>query len=724
MNYDKFLSGKLYYGQTKGFDCLNINPILFDFQKDIVKWACKKGRCAIFADCGLGKTFMQITYANNIPAGKTIIFAPLSVNEQTIGEGIKLGINITRYDIKDECKIKICNYENIDKVNPDDYNCIIIDESSILKSVDSKTKMKIIEFAKNIEYRLACTATPAPNDISEIANHVEFLGIMKREEMLSKWFYNNGKNWVIKGHAINKFYEWMSTWGCFISKPSDLGYDDCGFDLPRLNIDNIVFDYEHKESKGGQLSIFNEKLHGIEDRIKIRKNTVNIKAQKIADIINNSNEQWICWCGIDLESKTLYSLIDDASNLTGSDSPEMKLQKINDFKQRKIKVLITKPKIAGFGMNFQNSHNAVFFGLSDSYESYYQCIRRQYRFGQKNDVNIYIAIAGNEQDILDNVNKKERQSREIMSNIVGKIKKYEEEEIKNTKHERIEYMTNKTIKDSYTVINGDSCVELRKIDSNSIDLSVFSPPFASLYTYSNSDRDLGNCQNESEFFVHFKYIVNELLRVIKPGRNVSVHCMNLPTRKIKDGYIGIKDFRGDIIRLFQDAGFIYHAEVCIQKNPQVAAIRTHAKGLMFKQMKKDSIDSRMGIPDYICTFKKPGENSVPIKNDISNDEWIKFAHPIWTDIRETYTLNSIKADKDEKHICPLQLDVIERIIRLYSNKKETVLSPFSGVGSEGYMALNLDRNFYGIELKEEYYNQSIVNLNRIIEGKKQCKLFY
>ena len=222
---------------------------------------------------------------------------------------------------------------------------------------------------------------------------------------------------------------------------------------------------------------------------------------------------------------------------------------------------------------------------------------------------------------------------------------------------------------------------------------------------------------------HFKFIAQELLRVIKPGRNVGVHCMNLPTKRSVDGFTGIKDFRGDIIRLFQSVGFIYHSEVCIDKNPQVAAIRTHAKGLMFKQLHKDSADSRMGLADYIVCFKKPGENKEPIVPDVDNETWIRLAHPIWYGIKETKTLNSIKADKDEKHMCPLQLETIENCLNLWSNKGDLVLSPFAGVGSEGYQSLLMNRRFVGIELKNEYFQTANTNLKKALAQRDEGKLF-
>lgn len=721
VEYKDFLKTKLDYGYSDGIKNIVLPEKLFDFQKAITKWACQKGRCAIFADTGLGKTFMQLAWAQNIVKetnGKVIIFAPLSVNEQTIEEGKKIFIEVSRYDEQDNQHIKICNYENLEKINPSDYLGVVLDESSILKSIDGVTRKNLIQFAQGIKYRLACTATPAPNDISEIANHTEFLGILKREEMLAKYFVNRenkGTGWEIKGHAVNAFYKWMATWAMFVKYPSDLGFSDEGFKLPGLNIEGKFFAYEFKKED----ELFSMGLKGIEDRIKIRKKTISTKADKIAEIVNTDKTQSIIWCGLNEEADVLSRSIKNSINLKGDDSDEEKIQAIRDFKSGKIKVLITKPKIAGFGLNFQNCHNVHFFGMSDSYESYYQCIRRCYRFGQKHNVNVRLWLAGDERDILTNVLRKEKTAQEISSQVIKYIRDYEKEEIKVTVHEKERYMTDETKTKNYHVYLGDSCEVMKTLKSDSIDFSIFSPPFASLYTYSSSERDLGNCQDDDEFFKHFAFIIKELLRITKEGRLVAVHCMNLPTKKVKHGYIGLIDFRGDIIRAFQKEGFIYHAEICIQKNPQAAAIRTHAKGLMFKQMHKDSSESRMGLADYVCVFKKPGESVIPVQSDVNNEEWIKFAHPIWTDIRETHTLNAREArsEKDEKHMCPLQLDVIERCIRLWSNKHDTVFSPFMGIGSEGVMAIKFDRVFKGIELKKEYYETAIKNLERICKDK-------
>ncbi len=266
---------------------------------------------------------------------------------------------------------------------------------------------------------------------------------------------------------------------------------------------------------------------------------------------------------------------------------------------------------------------------------------------------------------------------------------------------------------NWTVYNGDSCEVLKGLPDNSIGYSIFSPPFSSLYTYSNSERDLGNCKSDDDFYTHFKFITEQLFRVIQPGRLVSIHCMQIPAMKERDGYIGLKDFRGDLIRLFQSVGFIFHGEVTIWKDPLLEAVRTKALGLMHKQLCKDSSRCRPGLPDYVITMRKPGENQNLISHEngmvtyagadavkkgvYSHEVWRKYASPVWFDIRQGNTLNKngAREEKDERHVCPLQLDVIERCLVLWSNPGDIVLSPFAGIGSEGYQSIKMDRKFIG-----------------------------
>ena len=280
-----------------------------------------------------------------------------------------------------------------------------------------------------------------------------------------------------------------------------------------------------------------------------------------------------------------------------------------------------------------------------------------------------------------------------------------------------------TITERYALYNGDSCEILRGIPENSVHFEIYSPPFASLYTYSNSERDLGNCRTKSEFFRHFEFIIRELYRVLMPGRIMAVHCMNLPTSKERDGFIGIEDFRGELIRAFQAAGFLYHSEVCIWKDPVIAMQRTKALGLLHKQLKKDSCMSRQGIPDYLVVMRKPGENPERVTHTNESfpvDIWQRYASPIWTDINPSDTLqaSSARDEKDEKHICPLQLTVIRRALNLWTNPGDTVLSPFMGIGSEGVVSLQGGRRFVGVELKPTWYAQAVKNCAGVTEEKQ------
>lgn len=278
---------------------------------------------------------------------------------------------------------------------------------------------------------------------------------------------------------------------------------------------------------------------------------------------------------------------------------------------------------------------------------------------------------------------------------------------------------NQEVNDKFSLYNGDSVEVLKGIPDNSIHYSIFSPPFASLYTYSNSDRDMGNSKTDDEFYEHFTFLVKELYRVTMPGRLLSFHCMNLPTSKVRDGVIGIKDFRGLLIRIFTDAGWIYHSEVCIWKNPVTAMQRTKALGLLWKQLKKDSAMSRQGIPDFIVTMRKPGDNPERVTHTDESfpcNVWQKYASPVWMDINQSDTLQrkSAREDKDEKHICPLQLEVIKRCIELWSNPNDIVLDPFAGIGSTPYVALRMGRRGLGVELKGSYYEQAVKNCNEAL----------
>ncbi len=285
-----------------------------------------------------------------------------------------------------------------------------------------------------------------------------------------------------------------------------------------------------------------------------------------------------------------------------------------------------------------------------------------------------------------------------------------------------------SITPNYAIYNGDSVEVIKGIESSSVHYSIFSPPFASLYTYSNSERDMGNCRSDDEFMAHFDYLIGEMLRITKPGRLLSFHCMNLPMSKQSYGQIGIRDFRGELIRLFVQHGWIYHSEVVIWKDPVTAMQRTKALGLLHKQLKKDAAMCRQGIPDYLVTMRKPGENPERVTNTNESfpvSVWQRYASPVWMDINPSNTLQrtSARENDDERHICPLQLEVIERAVRLWTNKSDIVFSPFMGIGSEGYVSVRMKRRFVGIELKQAYYRQACLNLETAVKSGEQTTMF-
>lgn len=712
-----------------------VHPQLFDWQKQIVLWALRKGRAAVFLDTGLGKTFIQLEWAR-ILGHPALIVAPLSVARQTVREALKLGLEV-RYvrgqnDVTPDHKLWITNYEMVESFDLSWFGSVVLDESSILKAIDGKTRKKLTNLCRNTPYKLCCTATPAPNDYTEIGNHAEFLGICTIPEMLATFFINankehtlqygdetyrkkgsnkGGTEWRIKHHAEERFFEWLSSWAITMTKPSDLGYDDDGFILPELRLHPVFVETQYK---GDQL--FFTGLHGIADRADTRRSTLDKRMDALKATINGSGEQWIIWTGLDSESKAAKRAFPDAAEVCGDDSPDYKSTSFEGSQDGNVPVLITKCRIGGFGMNFQNAHKMAFLGLNDSWETFYQAVRREWRYGQTEPVDVHIIMSDVEAEIYQNVMRKDAMAKRLRTKLIEQINKYERKELGMSSELTTDYKEDDRKGNGWTAMMGDSCERLKELATDSIDLSVYSPPFADLYTYTASDRDLGNSRGWDEFFGHYRFIIREVLRVTKPGRLTCVHTSDIPAIAQKDGYIGVKDFPGAVIRAYEQEGWIFIGRCFVQKNPQAQAIRVKSKALLFVQMRKDSTDSRPALVDQVLLFKKPGDNAVPVSpvanGELDNEGWIEWAHGIWLGIHETETLQYSRARgaDDEKHICPLQLGTIERCIKLYSNPGETVLTPFGGIGSEAYMALKLGRKAVLIELKPEYFNVAIQNL--------------
>lgn len=780
-DYNQFLETKRIKVNTAGFtvEADSLNPMLFPFQRDIVKWALQRGRAALFEDCGLGKTPQQLEWAHQVhrhTGGNVLIFAPLAVATQTKREGEKFGIKVNICVKQDDIRpgVNITNYEKLHHFSPDGLSGIVLDESSILKGYDGATRKALNDFAAVVPYRLACTATPAPNDLIELTNHAEFLGIMSGKEIIALYFTQDGNtthHWRLKGHAREEFWKWMAQWSVAIRRPSDLGYEDDGFLLPALHMHEQVV-------KGAATDgyLFAVEAQTLQERREARRSSLSERVAAAAALANGNDESWLIWCDLNAESEALTAAIPGAVEVAGRHSEEHKIDAMTGFADGRYRVLVTKPTIAGFGMNWQHCRNMAFVGLSDSYEQQYQAIRRCWRFGQTQPVNVHVVTADTEGAVVANIKRKEEQATAMFENIVKHVNVYTD--VHQSTRMEMDYESDVATGKDWTLYLGDSIQTIDNIESESVGFTIFSPPFPGMYAYSNSVNDIGNSDHINQMIDHFRYLVasDKLMRVMMPGRIVAIHLMQLTAMKNRDGYIGIKDYRGRVIAMMEEEGFIYHGELTIDKNPQIQAVRNKERGLLFKSLAEDSSVIRPALADYLLLFRKPGDNPQPIRAGmsrkynggagwVSEKEWVQWAHPIWPasqvckengieydiadllppvwyrrvsdptkgsieianpwGIQETDVLNVRQArdTDDERHLCPLQLSVIARAIKLWSAPGDLVYSPFAGIGSEGYEAIRHGRRFVGGELKRSYWQSAIDNLHEAERRKGAVSLF-
>jgi DNA modification methylase len=710
LDYRAFLASKRREWAGAGFDVpvSSLPAGLYPFQAALTRWALRKGRAALWADTGLGKTRMQVAWADALPVDRVLILAPLCVGAQTIAEAAKIGIEVGGQ------RISILNYERLHQIDPDDYQAVVLDESSILKSLDGKTRTRLIEMFRDTPYRLCCTATPAPNDIAELANHCEFLGIMTRTEMLATFFVHDEDGWRLKGHAAPAFYRWLASWGLFLRKPSDIGdFSDEGYILPPLEIHDVIVGDGARPA--GEFLFHGMGLGGIQGRSAARRDSLKQRCDAAIRLVESTPGSWIVWVGLNDEQDAIAEALDgDAVSVAGRDSERVKQARLEAFIAGRARVLISKVAIAGHGLNLQHCTQMAFVGLGDSWEQYYQAIRRCFRFPQTTPVHVHIIVSEAETEIVANVRRKEAEATELSAQLVEAMAEAEREEISMTQRQTETIERAAWLGERWDLVRGD-CVEvMAELSEASVDLSVFSPPFESLFTYTNSERDIGNCSTRAEFLDHLGFMVRGLLRITKPGRLSCVHIAQTATTKATHGVIGLTDLRGAVIESYAREGWVYQGEVCNDKDPQAQAIRAHSKALLFVQLERDASWLRPALADYILVFRKPGENAIAIHPDISREDWIEWARPIWYGIRESDTLNVAegRAEADDRHVCALQLGVIERCIRLWSNSGELVFSPFAGIGSEGYEALKQGRRFLGVELKPSYAETAVKNLRR------------
>ena len=738
---------------------------LFDYQKFIVDEATAKQRYAIFADCGLGKTAMFLAWIRRIlptlNGKKVLIISPLMVIEQTLDEEAKFYGERAIKDIHNENlekwlesgpeQVGITNFEKFHEAHnlAEKVGALVLDESSILKNADGKTRMALVESARGIAWKLCCSATPAPNDREEYANHATFLEYVRsNNEFFSMFFVNKDNGWEIKSHGLESFYKYLSGWSVFCRHPEKYGFSDNLAKLPPpiFNTVKVAWTPEQRaflKSSFSQTSFagnrqlidaFAKRKFYIDlSRGFVKKDgeIVRVATNKTSDLLKilqiEKGRKCVIWISFNEEERILKALIKDAgfkvAAISGATQEEERVSTVKALRDGALDVLISKPRLLGFGLNLPFVTVQIFYGLTDSYEQFYQCVRRSHRFGATESTRVYLPVTEAENQVLANVMRKKETFEEDSEKQEGAF-------IRNLKGELIAFLRSGSIAElmaeaetqtheakhgeEWTTYNGDNVPILRTLKPESVDLAVFSPPFANLFTYSSALEDMGNSRDHSEFYLQFEFFLQGLYPVMKQGRLVCCHLSQLAALKSKDGYVGLHDFRGDIIRLFRAAGFTYFGEWCIAKNPQMQAIKEKVRSLAFAQLERDRLGSKPGLNDYILIFKKPGEPTARVNDPSgpSRDEWIEWASGVWMGVRESDTLNvrGTKSEDDVKHICPMNLEVVRRCVRMYSGPSEVVLDPFMGIGTTGVISMELGRRFVGIELKKEYFNTATENI--------------
>lgn len=444
-SYEEFLASKATVAKPCGLGVVpELNPKLFPFQRDIVAWALKRGRACLFADCGMGKAFMSLEWSRVVhdhTGGNILILAPLAVSKQTVREGEKFGITVNICRTQEDVRpgINVTNYEMLHHFDASSFVGVVADESSILKSYSGATRNQIIESFKATPYKLACTATPAPNDHMELGNHSEFMGVMTRPEMLSMFMIHDGgdtSQWRLKGHAETAFWKWVCSWAVMIRKPSDLGYSDDGFDLPLLRF------YEHviESTQRSEGMLFAMPARTLQEQRAARRATMEARVAKVAELVNASNEPWLVWCELNDEGNALEKAIGGAVQVAGADSDDAKESRMLGFSDGTHRVLVSKPSLAGHGMNWQHCPNVAYVGLSHSWEQFYQSVRRCWRYGQTRPVNVHVVTTNLEMAVLENIKRKEADAERMASEMVSHMRETNIADVRGTRRDATEYL--------------------------------------------------------------------------------------------------------------------------------------------------------------------------------------------------------------------------------------------------------------------------------------------
>jgi DNA modification methylase len=734
MNYDQVIASKIRAHQNCGFSHrgelarkgAKLRP--FDWQEFVIKWALEKGRAALFEDCGLGKTGQQVIWADEVrnqTFAPVLILCPLAVAAQTVTEAALFGVEVTHVRQPEHVTddgIFVTNYDRLEFVRRRSIprlSGVVLDESSILKSFTGKTRRVLTDVFSKTPYRLACTATPAPNDFTELGQHAEFLGVMRAEEMLATWFINDTFDtgtWRLKKHAEEDFWRWVASWAACISKPSDLGFSDDGYELPALNLHQHVGadrrdqrtrqkgSYFAFAQRAPRICIRNRGL-SIEDRVKVATELA-LSAKRTGDIsgANSTTRRTRSWKRFRRKSGRSPRI--GSAGAQGEGSSRCSRMATDGSSS-------VNPTSSDSGSTFSIAIGSSSSGRASAWSANIRRSAAPIASAKSRPSHVHFIVPSTLGDVRAAVRKK-FDDHALMQN---RMKAAAKVLAQNQQTEIVCKTDIDTASGKNWELHHGDCVRVakEKLADESIGFSVFSPPFADLFTYSNDQQDMGNCRNVDEFMVQFGFLIEELQRVMMPGREIAVHCCDLMSTKWKDGAIELKDFSGQIAAAFRAKGFLFHSRITIWKSPVTEMQRTKSHGLLYKTLKKDSSDSRVGAPDYLLVFRKRGDNPKPIEQTPSSiplDLWQELASPVWMTVNQSRVLNGKDAKEkcDERHICPLQLDVIERALRLWSAPGDLVFSPFTGIGSEGYCALRMGRKFVGAELKGSYFKSATERL--------------
>lgn len=820
--YKAFLENKIVVAENYGVDIdkSTINPIALPHQKDIIHWAIAGGRRAIFASFGLGKTLMQLEIARliiKLTNKPFLICMPLGVvgefrdDNELLNTGFDIKY-ITDSDAVDvsEMAIYVTNYERIRKgdVKADLFGGVSFDEASILRNLKTETTNYVLKHFKGINYRFVATATPTPNDFIEILNYADYLGVIDRGHALTRFFQRDSTkagNLKLYENKKEEFWKWVSSWAVFINKPSDLGYDDTGYNLPKLNFHEIEVENIPEgivTNKDGDIVLFKDTTKSLVDTAKEKRESIDLRVNKAFEIVmQKPNDHWILWHHMEDERTAIekkFSKAIDFFNLKsvyGSQKNNEKEDLLIDFKHKKYQILSTKPKIAGSGCNFQHAcNNMVFVGIDYKFNDFIQAIHRCYRFKQDKEVNVYAILTNNEREVMKALKAKWKKHIELQTEMINIVREYGLNTDKITADMKRQIFKNRrsaTVGNA-TVYNEDTVIIHEEMESNSTDMILTSIPFGDHYEYSDNYNDMGHNHGNDEFFKQMDFLTPNLLRTLKPGKIAAIHVKDRIRYSYQNGtsFTTIDDFSGKTVAHFVKHGFYLVGKITVTTDVVRENNQTYRLG--WSEQCKDATKMGVGLPEYILLFrKKPSESNnayadepcVKTKDEYTIDNWQLDAHAywkssgnrfmsseelsiaemksvfnrwrtfdkeniynfqqhlkvcsdlekagklsrlfmtipptsnndmVWTDINRMNTLNANQTNrKKEKHICPLQLDIIERLINRFTMKGDLIDDPFGGLFSTAYKALEMERRAISAELNPEYYDDGLFYLKSI-----------